>query len=231
MSDFKFNAVVLEPKQKATATVIWLHGLGANGHDFEPIVPMFPEEVKNHVRFVFPHAPQRPVSINMNMVMPAWYDISDPNLDVKQDEEGVRASEALLRQYIAHEVAQGIPESRIILAGFSQGGAIALQTGLRYPEPLAGIMALSTYVPLMATVEAERNLANANTEIFMGHGQHDPVVAYSLGQQSQHILEALNYKVVWHGYMMEHNVIPNEINDIGRWLKKKLPALQVDECK
>ncbi len=216
------DAVIVESTETATACVIWLHGLGASGHDFEPIVPALDKQITKCTRFIFPHAPQRPVTINGNMVMRAWYDIAALDLTSEQDENGTRISEQIICEYIAEVQQQGIDNSRIILAGFSQGGAIALHTGLRYPKPLGGIMALSTYLPIAETVSAERHTANANVQIFMGHGTFDNVIPIKYADLSKQYLENLGYTVDWHSYTMEHQVIPQEINDINQWLVSRL---------
>jgi phospholipase/carboxylesterase len=212
-------AIIINPPQPATASVIWLHGLGANGHDFEPIVPELPRDITRYTRFIFPHAPARPITINDSMVMPGWYDVVGMDLTVQQDAQGIHESEQIVCRYLAQEIEQGIATQRIILAGFSQGGAIALQTGLRYPQPLAGIMALSTYLPLIDTVAQERQLANQTTPIFMAHGQHDPIIALLHAQRSRAYLGELGYRVEWHDYPMAHQVNVAEIKDIGYWLQ------------
>ena len=212
----------LETAARPDAAVIWLHGLGADGHDFEPIVPELALPASLRVRFVFPHAPARPVTINMGMMMPAWYDILEMGGRGREDAEGIRGSQALLEGLIAREVARGIPASRIVLAGFSQGGAIVLQTGLRYAQALGGIMALSTYLPLAASVQAEASLANRSVPLFMAHGSQDPVIALGRAQQSREALEALGYAIEWHAYPMPHSVCPQEIADISAWLQKVL---------
>lgn len=203
-------------------SVIWLHGLGADGHDFEPVAETLEFTHKTHTRFVFPHAPVRPVTINNGMAMRAWYDIRRMSIDEAQDAAGIRTSAAAIEQLIAAEAARGIPTGHIVLAGFSQGGAIALHTGLRYGERLAGIMALSTYLPLRDTFEAERHSANQHTPIFMGHGIRDNVVPESLGRATCKQLEQLGYAVEWHEYPMEHSVSLDEITDIGHWLERIL---------
>ena len=206
----------------AEYSVIWLHGLGANGHDFEPIVPELglPPAIK--IRFVFPHAPQRPVTINSGVVMPAWYDIRSMDFFAAQDEAGIRQSEQQLVELIEREVQRGVPTEKIVLAGFSQGGAIVLHTGLRYPRPLAGIMALSTYLPLDETVASERQAANQTVPIFMAHGRHDPVVPLKLAEMSRDYLQELSYAVEWHSYFMEHSVHPQEIAAISQWIQAVL---------
>jgi phospholipase/carboxylesterase len=214
--------LVIEPPETATASVIWLHGLGADGHDFEPIVAELGDAVTRHVRYVFPHAPRIPVTINGGAVMRAWYDISEMDLAKRADESGVRSSAGILEKLIEAEIASGIPSPRILLAGFSQGGAIALHTGLRYDKPLAGIMALSTYLPLQETVADERQQANSNIPIFLAHGSQDPVIPLALSEQSRALLASLGYQVQCHTYPMPHSVCPGEIRDIAVWLQDVL---------
>lgn len=216
-------AVEIEPAQGvASAAVIWLHGLGADGHDFEPIVPELRLPADAPVRFVFPHAPMRPVTINAGMTMRAWYDILGLGPGHPQDEAGIRASEAALTALIKRENSRGVPTDRIVLAGFSQGGAIVLHSGLRYPERLAGIMALSTYLPLADLLEAERHTVNHDTPIFMAHGLHDPVVPWGLGKSSADRLLQLGHPVEWREYPMEHAVCLEEIDAIAKWLRRVL---------
>src|SRR5215470_5501076 len=200
-------------------SVIWMHGLGADGNDFVPIVP---ELGLNGLafRFVFPHAPLRPVTINGGYVMRAWYDIGYQDLSLKEDESGVRESQLAVEQLIAREIGRGLPARRIVLAGFSQGGAIALHCGLRYPKRLAGVIALSTYLPLPDTVEAELSEANRDLPILMAHGSKDPVVPLKLAQASCSRLLTLGFPVEWHEYRMPHSVCAEEIADIGVWLRK-----------
>lgn len=217
------DAVIIEPPEPADAAVIWLHGLGADGHDFEPIVPHLGVHNTRHIRFVFPHAPQIPVTINGGYVMRAWYDVVDADLRRRADEKGVRGSEQILRDYVAQELAQGIDSKRIVVAGFSQGGAIALHMGLRYPKPLAGILALSTYLPLPEAAAAQRHASNAAVPIFLAHGQYDPVIPFQAGENSRAQLESLGYSVEWHSYPMPHAVCPDEIMDIAVWLSAVLP--------
>jgi len=213
-----FNAVIIEPQKSATASVIWLHGLGASGYDFEPIVPELSQDLTGHTRFIFPHAPNRPVTINMNMVMPAWYDVVTQDLTQWQDSHGIRASEKIVHDFINNERRRGIDSQRIVLAGFSQGGAIALHTGLRYSDTLAGIMILSAYLPLENTVMDEKQEANEKIPIFMAHGQFDPVIPMAQAQHSRTILEKMGYAIEWHDYAMEHAVNAQEIADINQWL-------------
>ena len=220
MSSDLLACVELGPDD-AEYSVIWLHGLGANGHDFEPIVPELKLPTDKLVRFVFPHAPQQSVTINSGMVMPAWYDITSMDFFSRQDEAGIRRSEKHLQALIAREHGRGVPSERIILAGFSQGGAIALHTGLRYPHRLAGIMALSTYLPLDETVAKERHAANQDVPIMMAHGSHDNVIPIRLAEMSRDYLQEMGYKVSWHQYFMEHSVVPDEILDISQWLNSR----------
>jgi phospholipase/carboxylesterase len=200
--------------------VIWMHGLGADGYDFAPIVPELGLPKSPAIRFLFPHAPMRPVTINNGFVMRAWYDILGTDLARKEDERGVRASQALVEALMARERERGIPASNIVLAGFSQGGAIALQTGLRQTDRIAGIMALSTYLPIAETVALERAAANHDVPIFMAHGVQDPMIVLPHAKHSRDKLNELGYMVEWHEYMMPHSVCPEEIRDIGSWLRK-----------
>jgi len=216
------NAVIIEPNEPATASVIWLHGLGASGHDFEPIVPELSENLTRKTRFIFPHAPHRSITINGGMVMPGWYDVTAMDIPTQQDAIGIQDSEQILCQYISQEIEQGISSQRIVLAGFSQGGAIALHTGLRYAQTLAGIMVLSSYLLLADTVEKEIHAANRQTPIFMAHGQHDPTILLAHAERSRTKLEQHGYRVEWHSYNMQHSVCPNEIVDISDWLNGRL---------
>ena len=208
------EAVEINTGPNPQASVIWLHGLGADGHDFEPIVPEL--DLDRPVRFVFPHAPVRPVTINQGMRMRAWYDILQFGPG-PEDEAGVRASQRLVEEMIAAEKARRM--NRIVLAGFSQGGAIVLQTALRHPERLAGVLALSTYLPLHRTLETERNPANHEVPIFMAHGQYDDIIPLKRAEQSRQLLERLGYKVQWRVYPMPHSVCPEEIADISAFLR------------
>lgn len=216
--------LLVEPAGAADAAVIWLHGLGADGHDFEGIVPYLGLPGGHGVRFVFPHAPVRPVTVNGGMEMRAWYDILEMNVGMRQDEAGIRGSAELARALIAAEVSAGIASERIVLAGFSQGGAIALHAGLRHPEPLAGVMALSTYLPLAESLDSERSHANDEVPIFMAHGKADPVIPFRLAEESRKRLERAGYAVDFRSYPMPHSVVPEEITDIGHWLRSVLPA-------
>ncbi len=213
------DAVVLAPAAPAAASVIWLHGLGADGHDFVPIVPELELPAEPAVRFVFPHAPMRPVTLNNGMRLRAWYDIKTLTADGRADEEGIRESAARLAELIGRERASGIESKRIIVAGFSQGGAIALYAGLRHPEPLGGILALSTYLPLAKTLEPELSEANRATPILMCHGLHDPVLPHALGSSARAQLRTWGYAVEWKEYPMQHQVCLPEIQDVAAWLQ------------
>jgi phospholipase/carboxylesterase len=214
------DAIEIETGKNPTASVIWLHGLGADGNDFAPIVPEL-RLPKAAIRFVFPHAPVRPVTINGGMRMRAWYDITD-GANRREDERGVRASQVLIEALIGREKARGTKAGRLVLAGFSQGGAIALHTGLRHPERIAGIMALSTYVPVEEKLSAEASTANRDVPIFMGHGSDDPIIPLVRAEQSRNLLKSLGYPAEWHKYAMPHSVCPEELADIGAWLGKVL---------
>jgi len=214
------EAIEVETGAAPRAAVIWLHGLGADGHDFEPIVPELRLPHEMAVRFVFPHAPLRPVTLNAGMRMRAWYDIVQLG-GGPEDAAGIRASEALTRQLIAN---QNLPAERIVLAGFSQGGAIALQTALRYPERLAGVLALSTYLPLAATLEKERAGANRDVPIFMAHGLYDDIIPLRRAEESRTLLSAAGCDVEWHSYPMPHSVCGDEIADISRFLVRTLES-------
>ena len=203
-------------------TVLWLLGLGADGHDFAPIVP---ELVRSHwpaLRFVFPHAPVRPVTINGGMRMRAWYDIAGMDFATRADAAGVEESVAQVEALLAREVERGTPFSRIVLAGFSQGGAIALATGLRRREPLAGLVALSTYLPGGAAAAAQRHASAVAQPVFFAHGESDPVIPVQFGQASAEMLERVGFEVHWHRYPMAHQVCAQEIADLGDWLERRL---------
>jgi phospholipase/carboxylesterase len=215
------ETIEIETGTRPDAAVIWLHGLGADGHDFEPIVPELRLPVSLQLRFVFPHAPVRPVTINQRMRMRAWYDIFQLGAG-PEDEQGIRASEEFVGKLIAAEKAKGIASKRIVVAGFSQGGAIALQTGLRYTERLAGILALSTYLPLSTNLGKERSEANRDLPIFMAHGSYDDVIPLVRAEQSRKALGEAGYNVEWHTYPMAHSVCAEEIADIASFLVKIL---------
>jgi len=206
---------------RPTACVIWLHGLGADGNDFAPIVPELDLD-DLAIRFVFPHAPTMPVTINGGYVMRAWYDILGNDIDRREDETGVRASQAEVERLMAREVERGIAPARTVLAGFSQGGAIALQTALRQPQVLAGVMALSTYVPIASSLARERSAASVAVPIFMAHGRFDGIIPIATAQRSRDLLESLGYTVQWHAYPMEHSVCAEEIAAIGAFLRRVL---------
>jgi len=205
-----------------THSVIWMHGLGADGHDFVPIAQMLDLPTGIPLRFVFPHAPLRAVSINGGLRMRAWYDIKYTNLDKGEDESGLRASEQAIATLIEQENQRGIASKKIVLAGFSQGGVMALQTGLRYPEKLAGMMVLSAYLPLANTTLQEAHPTNRETPIFMAHGEHDSIVPIDLALASRQHLGAEHYAVEWHQYPMAHSLCDQELTDISRWLSKVL---------
>jgi phospholipase/carboxylesterase len=217
----EMEAIEIETGPEPRAAVIWLHGLGADGHDFEPIVPELDIPADLQLRFVFPHAPVRPVTLNQGMRMRAWYDIYQLG-GGREDEAGIRASEAALKGLIENEKARGIAAGKIVIAGFSQGGAIALQTSLRYPEKLAGVLALSTYLPLAEKLTEEKHAVNARTPIFMAHGQYDDVIPLRRADESRQMLEKLGYPVEWRTYPMPHSVHPQEIADISAFLARTL---------
>ena len=219
------ECIEVETGPNPTHAVVWLHGLGADGNDFAPIVPELRIANAPAIRFVFPHAPMMPVTINNGYVMRAWYDVSFGDLEGKTkqaDEKGVRASQAAIEQLIAREVSRGIAAEKIVVAGFSQGGAIALQTGLRHADKLAGIMALSTYLPLVQTLATEAAPANRSIPVFYAHGTHDAVIPMAMAKASREALLAAGYKIDWHEYPMQHSVCVEEIGDIGRWLSRVL---------
>jgi phospholipase/carboxylesterase len=214
------DAVILTPDTPPTSAVIWLHGLGADGFDFVPIAQEL--RLPLAVRFIFPHATPRPVTINNGFVMRAWYDIKGFGPERAEDDVGIRESDAVVRQYIDQQIAQGIAANRIVIAGFSQGGAIALQTALRYPQRLAGVMALSTYLPLRDSLAKEAVAANRDVPILMCHGLRDPIVPAELGKASRDVLQGLGFQVEWRSYPMEHQVCMEEVVDISNWLQARL---------
>jgi phospholipase/carboxylesterase len=216
------DAVTLEPARSAAAAVIWLHGLGADGHDFVPIVPELGLPPTLAVRFIFPHAAQRPVTLNGGMRMRAWFDLLGLNRTDAQDEAGIRASALQINALIDAQVAAGVMRSRIVIAGFSQGGALALHVGLRQREALAGLMILSAYLPLEKTFAAELTPAGRATPVLMCHGRHDAVLSLSMGSYSRDLLQALGVAVQWHDYPMAHEVSRAEISDISAWLAQRL---------
>ena len=214
--------VKLETGPNPQAAVIWLHGLGADGNDFAGLVPELDLAGLPDIRFIFPHAPSIPVTLNGGYVMPAWYDIKGSQLERIEDADGIHHSARQVEALIAQQIAQGIPASKIVLAGFSQGCAMVLHTGLRHPARLAGIMALSGYLPLRDSVAAERSFANADTPIFMAHGTSDPMIVLDRAEASRDALLKLGCKVDWQTYPMPHSVHPHEIADIAVFLKRVL---------
>lgn len=212
--------IIIETGKNPTHAIIWLHGLGADGNDFVPIVPQFQFPESLSIRFIFPHAPVQPVTINNGYKMRAWYDILGLDRNSNQDETGIRKSEQFIQQLIAQQIAQGIQAKNIFIAGFSQGGAMALHTGLRYPEKLAGIIALSTYLPLADLVEAEKQSANHDIPIFLAHGKSDSVIELDFARLAKSRLEKFNYPVDWHIYNMAHSVCNEEIKDLSQWITK-----------
>ena len=215
-------SIELATGDNPTASVIWLHGLGADGNDFVPVVDELGLPPQLAVRFIFPHAPMQPVTINSGFIMRAWYDVFNQDMSFREDEAGVRRSQQEIEKLITIEKDRGIGASRIVLAGFSQGGAIALQTGLRHSERLAGIMALSSYLPLASTLAAEASAANRNVPIFMAHGTADPLIPLPLASLSREHLKQQGYQVEWHQYLMPHSVCLEEIQEIGQWLQRVL---------
>jgi phospholipase/carboxylesterase len=215
------EAVTLAPRAgKVTASVIWLHGLGADGHDFLSLVPEL--RLRSSVRFVFPNAPVRPVSLNQGWPMRAWYDIQEISASAPQDAAGIAESAARIDEYLRRERADGVAAEHIVLAGFSQGGAMALHTGLRYSEGLGGILALSTYLPVHERLALEGSSANRRTPILMCHGRHDGVIALQLAERSRDMLLQLGYAVQWIEYPMQHELCAQEIQDISFWLQRIL---------
>ena len=217
--------IILESGKQPRHCVIWLHGLGADGHDFAPVAGELDLPVA--VRYVFPHAPMRPVTINGGYVMRAWYDITGSAMDARQDSEGIRSSQAAVETLIAQQTGLGIAPGNIFLAGFSQGGAIALHTALRQRVPLAGVLALSAYLPLADRVPHELQEASKTTPIFMAHGRNDPVIPCALGAASKETLLESGYSVAWHEYAMGHSVCEEELRDIEEWLRKQIRSKQV----
>lgn len=222
MTDILLDAVEMNPPGKPAACLIWLHGLGADGHDFEPLIPRLGSVARFGVRAVLPHAPVRPVTLNAGMRMRAWYDVATLDFRAREDEAGIRASQQQIEALIAREIAAGIAPERIVLAGFSQGGAIALHTGLRYPQRLAGILALSTWLPLRDSLVTEAAPANRATPVLMQHGTFDPVVPLKLALGSRDYLEKQGYGVEWHTWPMQHAVCPEEVVAIDGWLGRVL---------
>lgn len=218
------HTVELQTGDNPTASVIWMHGLGADANDFVPIVPELDLRGCPDIRFVFPNAPQIPVTLNGGYVMPAWYDIAAAGTDIqrREDEQGLRQSQLQIEALIAREIERGVTPEKIVIAGFSQGCAMTLQVGLRYSKRLAGLMCLSGYLPLADKIADERHAANQDTPIFMAHGTADPVVPLQRAEQSRSVLQQLGYKIEWHDYWMQHSVSPQEVSDIARWLRQVL---------
>ena len=213
------DAIVLPAPGKHTATVIWLHGLGADGNDFVPIVPHLGLDADHGIKFIFPQAPMRPVTLNMGMTMRAWYDIKELSVEGREDAEGMAESAQRVEGLIADEQDGGIDTRMIVIAGFSQGGAVALHTALGYPARLGGLIALSTYLPLRKQFAAHKHAANADLPIFMAHGTHDPVVVHKFGTSSRDLLAEHGYAVNWQDYPMQHQVCMEEIEAIGQALR------------
>jgi phospholipase/carboxylesterase len=214
------SPIILQTGKNPQYSIIWLHGLGADGQDFVPIADEL--ELPVAVRYIFPHAPMRPVTINGGFVMRAWYDISGSNIAAQQDAAGIRASQSLVETLVAQEAAHGIAPQHIFLAGFSQGGAIALHTALRQTAPLGGVLALSAYLPLAESAARELSEQSRATPVFMAHGRSDPVIPWSLGAASREALQNLGYTVEWHEYPMQHSVCEEELRDIEAWLTQKI---------
>ena len=220
----QLEAIEIETAASPGASIIWMHGLGADGHDFVDVVPELGLPARPGVRFVFPHAPMRPVTINGGYVMRAWYDIRDDGGVRREDSAGVRASQKAVEALIAREKERGVPAAAIVLAGFSQGGAMALHTALRHTERLAGVMALSCSLPLSDTLAGEAAPANRDVSIFMAHGTHDPMIPMARALRAREVLTGLGYRLEWHEYPMPHSVCVEEIAHVGAWLAKVLGA-------
>jgi phospholipase/carboxylesterase len=216
------DAIIKDPIKPATACVIWLHGLGADGGDFAGIVPELNLPKDHTIRFIFPHAPIRPITLNGGFEMPGWYDITSLDRNAIQDIEGIQETTREIHAMIAEQLQQGIASTKIILAGFSQGGAISLFSGLTYDKSLGGILALSTYLPIADTFRKTRHNANQNTPILMVHGTQDNIVALEFGQQSEMVLKEMGYPITWQAYPMGHSVCKPELQLIGQWLQQRL---------
>lgn len=218
----ELESIILEPEAPANAAVIWLHGLGADGNDFVPIVDQLQLPSHSSIRFIFPHAPVRPITINQNYPMPGWYDIRSLSSFEDEDVAGIKESSVILQQLCEAQEADGIASSRIVIAGFSQGGAIALHCGMRFPRPLAGILALSTYLPLAESLSDEINEEVTEVPVFMAHGRQDDVISIDMAEQSKELLINHNIDIQWQEYDMGHAVCPDEIRDIRQWLMQVL---------
>jgi phospholipase/carboxylesterase len=214
------ESVIVETGPKPTFTVLWLHGLGADGHDFEPLVPELVDRTMPPLRFIFPHAPVRPVTLNNGYRMRAWYDIVGIDRRSAEDFAGMQATAESVTALIAREREAGVPPERLVVAGFSQGGAMALHIATRHDTKLAGVIALSCYLPLAKDLEARRHAANQATPIFMAHGTQDPVVPFALGEESRQLLQAAGYAVEWHSYPMPHGLCEAEVADLRSFLKR-----------
>lgn len=223
MSDL-LDALEIETAPDPDAAVVWMHGLGADGHDFEPIVPELGLPARPGIRFVFPHAPLRPVTINQGHVMRAWYDVRALAGVRREDEAGVRQSARQIEALMERERQRGIAPRRLVLAGFSQGGAMALHVALRYPERLAGVLALSCYLPLASTLATEASPANRDVPIFWAHGVHDPMLPLAMAEQGREQVGSLGYRIEWHQYPIPHSVSAEEIADVARWLGRVLAS-------
>jgi phospholipase/carboxylesterase len=218
------ESIEIETAPNPDAAVVWMHGLGADGHDFEPIVPELRLPATTRIRFVFPHAPLRPVTINQGHVMRAWYDVRALAGVRREDEAGVRQSARQIEALLARERQRGIAPRRIVIAGFSQGGAMALHVGLRYADRLAGLLALSCYLPLSNMLPTEASPANRDVPIFWAHGLHDPMIPQAMAEQGRAQLAELGYQIDWHQYPIPHSVSAEEIADVARWLERVLAA-------
>lgn len=216
------ETVEVETGPRPSAAVLWLHGLGADGHDFEPLVPELNWPGAPDIRYVFPHAPLRPVTINGGMPMRAWYDIVSLGSGRDHDQQGIADSVNQAARLLRRERDRGIAADRIVVAGFSQGGAIALQLALRFPEKLAGLIALSTYLLLDRRMQADAHEANLGLPVFVGHGSQDPMVPCHLGEKVAERLRGMGYAVEWHSYVMPHSVCPQEVADLAAWLRARL---------
>ncbi|ACA86234.1 alpha/beta hydrolase [Shewanella woodyi] len=222
MSTISLERITIEPQTKATACVIWLHGLGDSGAGFAPVVPALGLPQDHSIRFIFPHAPEQAVTINQGYIMRAWYDIKSMDLHNRADMQGVLGSEVSVKALIQEQIDSGIPADRIVLAGFSQGGVMSLFTGLRYPEKLAGIMALSCYLPTADKLPENLSVANLSTSILQHHGEQDDVVPVSSGKMANELLNDAGYKAEWKTYQMPHSVLPEQLRDIAKWLNSVL---------
>lgn len=222
MSLASLERITIEPQSSATACVIWLHGLGDSGAGFAPVVPVLGLPQNHGIRFIFPHAPEQAVTINQGYVMRAWYDIKSMDLHNRADMQGVLSTEISVAALIQEQIDSGIPANKIVLAGFSQGGVISLFAGLRYPEKLAGIMALSCYLPTADKLPEALNEANSLTAILQHHGEQDDVVPVSSGKMANELLKVAGYKTQWKTYQMAHSVLPEQLGDISLWLQKVL---------